>query len=220
MKLKYLGLKSMKKLLVNLFGLFLLSTQYAHATLYDNLDFTTDTATQLDWLDLSFTTNKTYFQVETMVDDTTGAYKEWRIATAKDVDTFILNYTNASGLSASNPDLYTDLISLLDSTYNKNVNEYGSFGMINVSDSTISGFAIVKSLQRYLDTTDNQYKPSYGVSTQKIDNVTRSPTVGAFLVRASSFVEPIPVTSVPEPETYALFLAGLGLLGFATRRKS
>lgn len=29
-----------------------------------------------------------------------------------------------------------------------------------------------------------------------------------------------PVAAVPEPETYAMFLAGLGLLGFATRRKA
>lgn len=30
---------------------------------------------------------------------------------------------------------------------------------------------------------------------------------------------PPPVTSIPEPETYALLLAGLGLLGFAARRR-
>jgi PEP-CTERM motif len=210
----------MKKFLVNLLGLFVLSTQYSYATIYDNLDYTTDTATQLDWLDLSFTTKKTYFQVETMVEDSNGVFKEWRIATGKEVDTFVLNYTNSSGLSSSNPDLYSSLITMLDSTYNKNLNEYGSFGMINVNDSKVPGYAIVKSLQRYLDTNDNQYKPSYGVSTQKIDNSTSSTTVGAFLVRASSFVEPSAVTSVPEPETYAMFLAGLGLLGFTARRRN
>ena len=29
----------------------------------------------------------------------------------------------------------------------------------------------------------------------------------------------VAVTAVPEPETYALLLAGLGLLGFAARRR-
>ncbi len=31
---------------------------------------------------------------------------------------------------------------------------------------------------------------------------------------------PITITSVPEPETYAMFLAGLGLMGFMARRRS
>jgi probable HAF family extracellular repeat protein len=30
---------------------------------------------------------------------------------------------------------------------------------------------------------------------------------------------PIPVAPVPEPETYALFMAGLGLMGFIARRR-
>jgi hypothetical protein len=29
----------------------------------------------------------------------------------------------------------------------------------------------------------------------------------------------VPVTAIPEPEIYALFLAGLGLMGFMARRK-
>jgi spore coat protein U-like protein len=35
-----------------------------------------------------------------------------------------------------------------------------------------------------------------------------------------SYYGEISVTAVPEPETYALMLAGLGLVGFAARRKS
>jgi len=30
---------------------------------------------------------------------------------------------------------------------------------------------------------------------------------------------PAPVAAIPEPETYAMFLAGLGLLGFASRKR-
>lgn len=30
---------------------------------------------------------------------------------------------------------------------------------------------------------------------------------------------PVSVTSIPEPESYALFLAGVGLTGFIARRK-
>ncbi len=42
---------------------------------------------------------------------------------------------------------------------------------------------------------------------------------GSPLARDAGYTEPFPVTSVPEPETYALMLAGLGLLGFAARRR-
>jgi len=31
---------------------------------------------------------------------------------------------------------------------------------------------------------------------------------------------PTPPTAIPEPETYAMMLAGLGLLGFIARRRS
>jgi PEP-CTERM motif len=36
---------------------------------------------------------------------------------------------------------------------------------------------------------------------------------------ASIFFDGLTVTAVPEPETYAMLLAGLGLLGFAARRR-
>ena len=34
-----------------------------------------------------------------------------------------------------------------------------------------------------------------------------------------SVIDDVTTNAVPEPETYAMMLAGLGLLGFATRRK-
>jgi hypothetical protein len=44
---------------------------------------------------------------------------------------------------------------------------------------------------------------------------------GTDLVVTDDFVfgEPTTIAVVPEPETYAMLLAGLGLLGFITRRK-
>jgi hypothetical protein len=42
---------------------------------------------------------------------------------------------------------------------------------------------------------------------------------GSPLAGDAGYTKPFPVTSVPEPETYAMMLAGLGLLGFAARRR-
>ncbi|MER0215636.1 MAG: PEP-CTERM sorting domain-containing protein [Nitrosomonas sp.] len=41
--------------------------------------------------------------------------------------------------------------------------------------------------------------------------------VGSDAIAGNVYFDNIAVTAVPEPETYALLLAGLGLLGFATR---
>lgn len=40
----------------------------------------------------------------------------------------------------------------------------------------------------------------------------------AWMVRDGD-IEPPPITAIPEPETYALLLAGLGLLGFTVKRR-
>ena len=41
---------------------------------------------------------------------------------------------------------------------------------------------------------------------------------GPGLSHAALYIDP-PVTAVPEPETYVMLLAGLGLMGFVTRRR-
>ena len=56
----------------------------------------------------------------------------------------------------------------------------------------------------YTPTVTNTY--SFGFTTNSNDNV------GALLDNVS-------VTAVPEPETYALMLAGFGLIGFSARRR-
>lgn len=43
---------------------------------------------------------------------------------------------------------------------------------------------------------------------------------GVTLASGGSYAGSINVTPVPEPESYALFLAGLGLMGFIARRRS
>jgi hypothetical protein len=42
---------------------------------------------------------------------------------------------------------------------------------------------------------------------------------GAIMVLFANFYDGGPAAAVPEPETYAMLIAGLGLLGFAARRR-
>lgn len=53
-------------------------------------------------------------------------------------------------------------------------------------------------------------------SKQSFNRVVVNEIVGTF---DNEFFGGFTVTPVPEPETYAMFLAGLGLLGFASRKK-
>ena len=53
----------------------------------------------------------------------------------------------------------------------------------------------------------------------KVIEVRTVPIDGGQLIRTYTDVTPS-VAAVPEPETYAMLLAGLGLLGFASRRRN
>lgn len=62
--------------------------------------------------------------------------------------------------------------------------------------------------------------------TFNIDNTYQLITVQAALVDVVTFstysnllLDDITINAVPEPETYAMLLTGLGLIGFAARRK-
>jgi hypothetical protein len=71
---------------------------------------------------------------------------------------------------------------------------------------------IFASSQTAFDTVD--YGEATGVAHYYLDVL----TPGATLQSASGHDYSFAATSVPEPETYAMMLAGLGLLGFAARR--
>lgn len=53
-------------------------------------------------------------------------------------------------------------------------------------------------------------------SARLTTNVVADPTI---TLATWSLAKSAPTTAVPEPQAYAMFLAGLGLMGFATRRK-
>ena len=63
------------------------------------------------------------------------------------------------------------------------------------------------------DQTFSQYVQFMGVAGSKITSLSFSSSIDAFETANYS------VTPVPEPETYALMLAGLGAMGFIARRR-
>lgn len=64
-------------------------------------------------------------------------------------------------------------------------------------------------------TNFSAYKSLVGnVNNWNVDTVANSTSV-AIVPNTTSFT----IAAIPEPETYAMFLAGLGLMGFAARRK-
>jgi hypothetical protein len=55
-----------------------------------------------------------------------------------------------------------------------------------------------------------------GAFTLRVDDVSLTPHAELTPVSSTGFIT---VTAIPEPETYALFLAGLGAVGFMARRR-
>lgn len=190
----------------------LLSHQSANAAIVNNDSYTTDTASGLDWLDLTATLGKTYFQVDALL-GVGKTYEGWSFATQGQLDTLAFNYTSLGSESAinnsTNPNLFDGLIAMLGQTFTGNTSTiYGSMGLL--SDIAFTSTRVVGSFERY------NANPVYGAYTQA--SSTGKSTVGSFLVRATTY-SPTVVSSVPEPQTYGMFLIGIALLGFAAKRR-
>lgn len=198
---------------IGLLAFQLVSHQTASAAIVDNGTYTTDTTSGLDWLDLTPTLGKSYFQVEALL-GSGQLYAGWSFATHDQLDMLAFNYTGLSTASAINsslnPNLFDGLIGMLGQTFTGNSSTvYGSMGLL--SDIAFSSTHEVGSFERF------NLSPIYGTSLQ-VANTGKS-TIGSFLVRATTFSLPTEVTAVPEPQTYAMFLAGVMLLGFSVSRK-
>lgn len=201
-----------KVIAICLLSFQLVGHQSAHAAIVDNDSYTTDTTGGLDWLDLTETVGKTYFQVEALF-GSGETYDGWAFATQEQLDTLAFNYTGLSSESAinssSNPNLFDGLITMLGQTFTSSSTAYGSMGLL--SDIAFTSTHVVGSFERF------NASPVYGAYTQ--GSSSSKSTVGSFLVRTTTFSLEPEVTAVPEPQTYAMFLFGIALFGFAAKRR-
>lgn len=208
----------------------------AGAQIVDSADHTylTDSATGLDWLDVTTTAGMSFNQVSSQL-GIGGQFAGWRYATLDEFNTLVSNYsgiviaTGNYGQVNMETDRIDGLVALLGSTLDTyflqtrgvTYNEY--FGLqgreVYQSRGMLADFypanpdsrrmAALVDDDRFSNSADFSYASFNTQSIHVSDYVN-----GSFLVR-----EHVVAAPVPEPETYALLLAGLGLVGVAARRR-
>lgn len=216
-------------------ALFLTVATNAQAILIDNGTYTTDTATNLDWADLSATLNNSYNSVSSVFDTYQGG--GWRYATNRDVETIFTALFD--GFYANSPEglSYSKFYGSTYSAQDADVSNFAElFGVVTYPNSSA-----YLSLGMYLD--EDALLKMVGVYNDKLgltviygteETYDRSQYltkanayVGTFIVRDGFIaIEPevqiftkIP-TEVKVPEPSALILLSLGLLslGIVKRR--
>lgn len=181
----------------------------AHAVLVDNGTYTTDTDTELDWLDMSFTNGMSYNAVVSAI--TGGSLNGWRFATSSEFDTLInsaVGYTyTAISYDSTILSQMQNLISLMGSTYNSGTTYAYAVGYVDSAslsnaDARQFGFHIPNGYVRPESSTSWDQNKDYAGSMQ-----------GSFLVRASA-----PSSKVPDAGSTSILL-GLALAGLAIAKR-
>lgn len=197
-------------------ALAVLSIGSSNAAIVDHGVFTTDTRTELDWLDLTETVGKSYNQV---ISD--ASLTEWRYATVSEVSGFFDSFggdnSQYDGLSALNNGLF-DLVSakwgdLAHTSYPADFPSEGNGYSIFITSylehgdpaSVPRGIIEDHIFHDVFLTHDYVSLPPFETQSLDYSNI----LVGSALIRNTLSV------SVPEPTTFALI--GLGLFG--VRRK-
>lgn len=202
----------------------------------DHGTYLTDTLSGLDWLDVMASVNMSYDQVTAQL-GAGGAFEGWHYATGEQLNTLLNHFTNESNpyprpiaQFSHDPSQVDGLINMLGSTIDPYYQHY--FG---------------QPVTQYYGWAEGSYKSTYGLiadvppeyqeghyyasilfdlngnfgpehSYSRIPNSYEGNFYadyfyGSFLVRTSQ------IAPVPEPETYSMLLAGLGLIGGVARRR-
>jgi len=94
----------------------------AHSTIIDHVDYLTDTASQLDWLDVTLSWNRSYVDVSSQF-GIGGDFEGWRYADLGEVYQLLTNTTGESvmpdGWTSFSGNTIDSLVSMLGSTYDQ-----------------------------------------------------------------------------------------------------
>lgn len=216
------------------FALFAIPSSAAIVDAPDHT-YLTDTATGLDWLDVTTTAGMSFNQVSSQL-GTGGQFAGWRYASGDEFNTLVSNYSGIGipagyhGQTNMEPDLIDGLVTLLGSTldtywlatYGVTWDRYSGFAEGQGIDFTYGiladifpnrtdyhHLAIIYDSDVMPNANDFSYGKDYSATFPNHSNL----QFGSFLVRDHI------AAPVPEPETYAMMFAGLGLLGLMTRRR-
>jgi hypothetical protein len=143
-------------------------------------------------------------------------YSDWRLPTTTDTGTSGCNYSN-NGTDCGFNSTGSEMSHLF-------YTELGNKGYSNTSGAAQSGFGLVNkgpftNFQSYLYWSGTEYAPD-PLSAWAFNTLYGNQGVSG---KANSLyalaVRPGQVAAVPEPDTLAMLLAGLGLVGAAARRR-
>lgn len=190
---------------------------------------TRDPYTGLEWLDLTETLGLSINQILAGAGPAGGwiSVLGFRYATVTEVENLFIDhgFPNVNSPTAANVPFYDSFVALLSTPCSSfsscSASSFGFTGTVSDLAGTVSElerFALADLRFFPLGGADSSTPCCTPVAFPRTTGINQTPIftnddIGHWLVRTT------PISSVPEPQTYTMLLAGLGLMGFTARRR-